>query len=31
MDIEKIISKMSLEQKIGQLCVPILQKDNIIF
>lgn len=29
MDIEKIISKMTLEQKVGQLCVPILQKDNI--
>lgn len=29
MDIERIISQMTLEQKVGQLCVPILQKDNI--
>lgn len=29
MDIEKIISQMTLEEKVGQLCVPILQKDTI--
>ena len=29
MNIEKIISQMTLEEKIGQLCVPILQKDTI--
>lgn len=29
MDTEKIISKMTLEEKIGQLCVPILQKGDI--
>lgn len=29
MDIEKIISQMTLEEKVGQLCVPILQSDTI--
>ncbi len=29
MNIEKIISQMTLEEKVGQICVPILQKDSI--
>ncbi len=29
MDIKKLISEMTLEEKIGQLCVPILQKGEI--
>lgn len=29
MEIQRILSEMTLEQKIGQMCVPILQKDHI--
>jgi hypothetical protein len=29
MDIELLIENMSLEEKVGQLCVPILQKNEI--
>ncbi|MBO7154226.1 MAG: hypothetical protein J6W67_10535, partial [Lentisphaeria bacterium] len=29
MDIEKLLSSMTLEQKVGQMCVPILQKGEL--